>query len=90
MYKTITITQNWSPIEDQSLKDQFDTAINTWIAEGKYTGQDDPVFDSDTKARTVTRWDWADQATAQAFIDLTIQLFNGVQGQVITGEVVQA
>ena len=89
MIKTISVAQNWSSIEDQSLVNQFTTAINSWVTDGKYTGVVETTLDNNTLERTVTRSGWADVATAQAYLDLTNQLFNGVQGISLTGTITQ-
>lgn len=88
MFKTVTVTTNWTAIEDQALVQQFTTALANWQQEGKYTGQVEDSGAVPNETRTVTRWEWIDQATAQAYLDLVIQLFNGVQGQTITGEII--
>lgn len=89
MIKTISVAQNWSPIENQALVTQFNDTIDAWIAEGKYTGVINGTVDNETLTRTITRSGWADVATAQAYLDLVYQLFNGVQGISLTGQIVQ-
>lgn len=61
--------QTWPSDSIQAIQTQCDT----WQYQGKYTGEKDVVFDS---GAIVSRWDWADETTAQAYVDLVKSYFN--------------
>lgn len=72
MIKTIlTMTHTaalWTHPQHNIIMDQCDT----WQAEGKYTGEIDVIHDLNTGVRQVTRWDWVDNDTAEAYKNLVL------------------
>ena len=72
MIKTIlTFTQTTPDLPVETL-DNILNQVAAWQTEGKYTGGLDSTHDLATGARVVSRWEWVDNATAQAYDDLVI------------------
>lgn len=72
MIKTIaTFTQTTPSLPEP----QLDNIVNqcaAWQTEGKYTGQVDATYDPATGARYAERWEWVDNAAAQAYQSLVV------------------
>jgi hypothetical protein len=72
MIKTIlTFTQTTPDLPQVTLNNILNQCA-AWQTEGKYTGEVDATHDLVTGARVVNRWEWVDNATAQAYDDLVI------------------
>lgn len=71
MIKTILTLTQTTPFPQPQL-DNIMNQCATWQTEGKYTGELDVTHDPATGARHVSRWDWVDNDTAEAYKNLVL------------------
>lgn len=70
MIKTIVTLPGWHGLP-MPINEAVSRQLTIWQDEGKYTGQ--LSDDRSETARTVTRWEWSDSQTADAYKDLINQ-----------------
>ena len=93
MIKTIaTYTQTTPNISEEiffSVLNQNLNQIAIWQTEGKYTGGVHITYNPDTKVKQAERWDWVDNAAAQAYKNLAVSSFIGMYPDVNVDIVVE-
>lgn len=85
MFKTIITIPNWIAIPGGAYQ-QIMLYIAQATNQGKYSGQELQEVDQNG-TKTVQRWDWTDEATAQGYFDVsqaaTAGQFPGITYQIV-------
>ena len=87
MFKTIITIPNYQPLP-QEAQDQIQNEIAVMIESSKYTGGQSQELDPVTGIKTVERFQWVDEVSAQDYVDVAIAAITptcpGTQSQILS------